>query len=280
MWEQQEGALYLTHGMVEVRRYGWDQRESLTFSRDDYMLSRVVSRKTQSQRIDWRLPCAGKGVPAQQMSIVAPGCPVDVAFDDGEALVISCILEPGYFRNVTGIADWNEQHTLACLGLSNPIIGLIFDRLAHEVRIGRQQSCDVARQFTDALAQEVGRGLLRSLGEERNGELVAWQLQRIYAQLDDEDCEQRITIKQIAHHCELSTRHLMRAFKATTGMTLHQFINEARTQRAMKLLRNGDIAVMDVARKLGFQSSSAFSAAFIQTVGMTPTEYRCRVRAH
>jgi AraC family transcriptional regulator len=215
-----------------------------------------------------------------QMSVVAPACPVDVAFDAGEALVISCILDPSYFTNATGIEDWSERHTLACLGLSSPVIGMIFDRLVHEVRVVRQQSDGVAQRFIAALAGEIARGLLRSLGERPHGELAPWQLQSIYDLAADEATERRLTAKLIAHVCGISTRHLMRAFKATTGLTLHQFLNETRMQRAMKLLGSEDKPVKDVATRLGFSTPSAFSAAFLHTVGATPSEYRMALRAN
>lgn len=274
MREQQLGALSLTQGLVEVRRYEWDTDEALTFHRQDYMLSRVVSRRSSAQRIAWHLPCTGKGVPAMQISVVAPEYPVDVAFDQGDALVISCILDPRYFRDATGISHWNEQYALACLGLSSPIISLIFDRLAYEVRFSRKGSGDVAQHFIGALTSELSRGLLRSLGDRQPGELASWQLQRIYDLAADETLELRLTVKQIAEECGISTRHLMRAFKTTTGLTLHQYLNEARMQRAMKLLQSVGEPVKGIAARLGFSTPSAFSAAFLQSVGLTPREYR------
>lgn len=279
MQEQQLCALSVPQGMVEVRRYAWTRPEFLTFHRDDYMLSRVVSRTGgSSQQIGWRLPCAGQAVAALQMSVVAPERPVEVVFDPGEALVVSCILDPGYFENVTGISRWSDQHSLACLGLKSPVIDLIFDRLAYEARAARKGSGDAVKSWVDALAGELSRRIERSLGGQGHGQLAAWQLERIFGLVGQEPDGRRLTVKEIAYSCEVSARHLMRAFRATTGLTLHQFLNEARMRQAMALLGSSDAPIKAVASQLGFSTPSAFSAAFLQTVGATPSDYRMRFR--
>lgn len=276
MQEQQLGALTVAQGLVEVRRYAWNEPEFLTFCRNDYMLSRVVSRTSGNQRIGWRLPCASQTVPALQISVVAPECPVGVAFDEGEAVVVSCILDPGYFKRATGISLWSEQHTMICLGMTSPVIHLIFDRLAYEVQAERKGSHRVVQSYLGTLAGEVSRRIEHSLGERPQGQLADWQLARVYELAGGESNGRRLTVKQIAYVCDVSERHLMRAFKAATGLTLHQFLNEVRMQRAMTLLRSGDEPVKAVAGQLGFSTPSAFSAAFLQTVGSTPSDYRAR----
>lgn len=276
MQEQQLGALAVAHGLVELRRYAWDEPEYLTFCRNDYMLSRVVSRARGSQQIAWRLSRASQTVPALQMSVVAPENPVGVAFDEGEALVVSCILDPGYFHRATGISLWSEEHTMICLGMTSPVIGQLFDRLAFEVHARRRESGSVVQSCLGALAGEISRRIGRSLGERPQGHLAAWQLERIYEMAGGEANGRRLTMKQIAYACGISERHLMRAFKASTGLTLHQFLNEARMQRAMTLLRSGNEPVKAIAAQLGFSTPSAFSAAFLQTVGFAPSEYRAR----
>lgn len=276
MQEQQLGAIAVAQGMVEVRRYAWDAPEFMTFCRSDYMLSRVVSRARGGQRIAWRLPRAAQPVPARQMSVVAPGSPVGVAFDEGEALVVSCILDPGYFRHATGIPEWSEEHSMICLGMASPVIGQIFDRLTYEVRAARKESGGVVQSCLGALSGEVSRRIERSLGERPQGQLVPWQLERIYDLAGGQANGRRLTVKQIAYACDLSERHLMRAFKATTGLTLHQFLNEARMQQAMTLLRSDEVPVKTIAAQLGFSTPSAFSAAFLQAIGITPSDYRAR----
>ena len=155
MREDLIGELRLAGGSIEVRHYAWSQPEQLTFLRENYMLSRLLTSSSGRRPFGWRLPSVMHSVPAVQMSVVAPESPVSVAFEEGEATIASCILQPDYFERATGITAWNEEHTLLCLGLRSPLIGLIFHRLAHEVYHSRRGSDKVAEAFVSALAVEV-----------------------------------------------------------------------------------------------------------------------------
>lgn len=280
MREDLIGELPLAEGTIEVRRYTWSEPELLTFRRDNYMLSRVLKRSGPKRPFGWQVPCATTAVAATQMSVVAPASPVSVAFDEGEAVIVSCVLSPEYFARTTGITKWNDAHTLVCLGLRSPLVSLIFNRLAHEVYHARAGSDRVAEAFVDALTVEVARKIERSFGERPVGQLAPWQLQQIYTLVEDETLERRLTIDQIAYECALSPRHLMRAFKASTGLTLHQYTSEVRMRRAMAALEDGQVPLKVLANKLGFSSASAFSAAFRQAMGCTPSEFRQRRRLH
>jgi AraC family transcriptional regulator len=280
MQEDLIGEMRLENGLIEVRRYAWSEPELLTFHRENYMMSRLLTSSGPKRPFGWRVPCTTHSVPAIQLSVVAPKSPVSVAFEEGEAIIVSCILSSEYFERTTGITDWNERHTLLCLGLRSPLIGLIFNRLAHEVYHSRFGSGRFAEAFVNALTVEVARGIERSFGERPVGQLAQWQLQQIYNMVEDETLERRLTIDQIAHHCGFSPRHLMRAFKGSTGLTLHQYASEVRMRRAMAALNDNRMPLKVLAAKLGFGSASAFSAAFRQAVGCAPSEFRHRARLH
>src|SRR5690606_706300 len=112
------------------------------------------------------------------------------------------------------------------------------------------------------------------------GQLAPWQLQQIYSLIDEQARGKRMTVEQIAYRCGFSERHLMRGFKASTGLTLHQYSNEVRMRRAMSALQNENTPLKVLADELGFSSPSAFSVAFRQNVGCTPSEFRHRMLAH
>ena len=164
------------------------------------------------------------------------------------------------------------------LGLRSPLFGLIFDRLAHEVYFSRNKAHDVTEAFVGALAIGVARGIERSLGERPRGQLAAWQLHLINSLVASDSFERRLTVEQLAVRCAVSPRHLMRGFKASTGLTLHQYINEARMRKAMDALKAGELPLKSLAGDFGFCSPSAFTAAFRQTVGCTPSEFRSKAR--
>ena len=65
-------------------------------------------------------------------------------------------------------------------------------------------------------------------------------------------------------------------FKKDTGMTIPQYINKARIDRAKELLAVSDMAVGDVAEAVGYSNFSYFSKIFRQFESCTPREYKLR----
>lgn len=277
MQDQLIGDLHFSQGSIEVRQYTWSEPECLNFCRQNYMLSRLLTGPRGLRPFEWRVPSCARAVSAVQMSVVPPKTTVSVGFTEGEAVIVSCVLAPDYFEQTADIHEWSDQHTLRCLRLRSPLIRMIFDRLAQEVYFPRRGSTKVAEAFAGTLAAEVSRGLEQPVGERSVGRLAPWQLQRVRHMIERDTPEERLTVEEIAHRCGLSPRHLMRAFKASTGMTVHQYANEIVMRRAMAILKNDEVPLKVLAWQLGYSSASAFSAAFRQAVGCTPSDFRKRV---
>lgn len=66
-------------------------------------------------------------------------------------------------------------------------------------------------------------------------------------------------------------------FKTETGITLIDFLNQYRVQKAMDLLESGDRKIYEVSEKVGFSSSQYFSKVFKKYTSLTPIEYRKKV---
>jgi AraC family transcriptional regulator len=84
------------------------------------------------------------------------------------------------------------------------------------------------------------------------------------------------TLEELAVLCNLSRRHLMRAFRESTGQTIGQYIQHALLERARNLLRETDLPVSVIAHELGFISASTFSTTFRRLTGEPPRDYRLR----
>lgn len=67
---------------------------------------------------------------------------------------------------------------------------------------------------------------------------------------------------------------LKKGFKQVFGMPVFQFLQQLRMARAVELLRTNELAVAEVALAAGYDNLSAFTRAFRQTHGMTPSEWR------
>ena len=82
------------------------------------------------------------------------------------------------------------------------------------------------------------------------------------------------SLLELATMCNLSRRHLTRAFRESTGQTIGQFIQQIAMNRAAYLLRETDQPVAIIAQELGFATTSAFSTAFRRFTGESPREFR------
>lgn len=94
----------------------------------------------------------------------------------------------------------------------------------------------------------------------------------VLARLDRE-----LSIEAVARAAATSVRTLTRRFADETQTTFRAFVAAARMLRAMDLLAAHEARVTDVALAVGFSSTSAFTAAFTEFAGETPTAYRARV---
>lgn len=80
------------------------------------------------------------------------------------------------------------------------------------------------------------------------------------------------TLAQWAGALGLSSRSLIRRFRAETGMTFREWRRQLRLLAALERLGAGR-PVSQVAYEVGFESPSAFIAAFRETLGTTPGRY-------
>jgi len=86
-----------------------------------------------------------------------------------------------------------------------------------------------------------------------------------------------LQLAEVAQVAGVSERTLLRRFTAETHMTWRQFVGRARMIRAIELLSQRDLPVIEVAYATGFESVSAFSTAFRRFTGETPSDYRRRM---
>jgi len=90
-----------------------------------------------------------------------------------------------------------------------------------------------------------------------------------------------LTLPQLAETVGCSVNHLSQVINSGFGVSFFDYINHYRVEQAKALLQNlnDQSAVLNIAFTVGFNSNSAFYAAFKKHVGMTPAQFR-RVRIH
>lgn len=77
----------------------------------------------------------------------------------------------------------------------------------------------------------------------------------------------------LAQRASFSRIYFHKLFKASTGRTLHQYIEEQRIKKAINLMVSTDMTLSQVAYECGFSSQSYFCYAFKRNTGKTPRAY-------
>jgi AraC-like DNA-binding protein len=101
------------------------------------------------------------------------------------------------------------------------------------------------------------------------------RLRRVRDRIDREYA-QPLDVEALARGAHMSAGHLSREFKRAFGESPYGYLMTRRIERAMALLRRGDLSVTDVCFTVGCSSLGTFSTRFTELVGMPPSTYRRR----
>ena len=94
--------------------------------------------------------------------------------------------------------------------------------------------------------------------------------------LIDREYARPLDVAALARTALMSTAHFSRQFRAAYGDTPYAYLMTRRIERAMALLRLGDLSVTEVCLAVGCRSLGSFSASFTKLVGEAPTSYQAR----
>jgi len=90
----------------------------------------------------------------------------------------------------------------------------------------------------------------------------------------DRDYREPLDVPALARGVHMSAGHLSRRFKQEYGESPYSYLMTRRIERAMTLLRRGDLSVTEVCFAVGSSSLGTFSTRFTELVGMPPSSYR------
>jgi AraC-like DNA-binding protein len=102
------------------------------------------------------------------------------------------------------------------------------------------------------------------------------QLRRVRDRIDREYA-QPLDVEALARGAHMSAGHLSREFRLAYGESPYAYVMTRRIERAMALLRRGDLSVTEVCFAVGCSSLGTFSTRFTELVGVPPSVYRRQV---
>ncbi len=110
-----------------------------------------------------------------------------------------------------------------------------------------------------------------SVDERRLRDIVA--MRRVRDRID-RDFAQPLDVEALARGAHVSAGQLSREFVRIYGESPYSYLMTRRIERAMTLLRRGDLSVTEVCFAVGYASLGTFSTRFTELVGVPPSAYR------
>ena len=99
------------------------------------------------------------------------------------------------------------------------------------------------------------------------------RLRRVRDRIDREYA-QPLDVEALARDAYMSAGHFSREFRRAYGESPYSYLMTRRIERAMALLRRGDLSVTEVCFEVGCTSLGTFSTRFTELVGVPPSTYR------
>ena len=178
---------------------------------------------------------------------------------------------------------WLLCHCEECVVNIAAIVNMSSPAVSHHLRILKSSGLIVSRRegkemyykTADTDLAQMLHHMIEKLGritcpEDEEDEAV---IRKIHDRLT-EDPGKRYTIDELAREYLINTAALKSTFKAVYGMPVASYMKQYRMKEAAKLLRETDRSIADIARSVGYESQSKFSAAFKDIMKTLPTDYR------
>ena len=132
------------------------------------------------------------------------------------------------------------------------------------------------KAYAYSLMAHLKKNYTKEIISERDLKLKNTKMTHLNEILDyiSKNYKENITTASIADRCYLNKSYLCRFFKKNMGMSLTEYINKIRVEKAAVLLKNTDESITDIALNVGFSDLNYFSRIFKKVMNCTPKEYK------
>ena len=159
--------------------------------------------------------------------------------------------------------------------------GIMMTCLMREKGIGQQfqkNVNEIMKELSDCITVQEAFEWLRSYAGELSGtyttnQKYSFQTKRILDYLN-QNYSRHISLQDVSEAMKLSGSHICRLLKNDTGETFVTMLNKIRIQNAIRLLREGELKVYEVAEQVGFSNYAYFYQLFKKETGLSPTNFK------
>jgi AraC family transcriptional regulator len=155
-------------------------------------------------------------------------------------------------------------------GVYDPQLESIGKSLLIEMRSGGL----AGQLYTESLVNLLVIHLLRQYSvfapPQVSSQFSPFRFKQVIAYIHD-NLAQNLSLADLAKIANLSPSRFTRVFRQETGLSPHQYLIQARIERAKHLLRSrGELSIGEIAHQVGFADQSHFTRHFKRIVGVTP----------
>jgi len=278
-----EDFLLFDGGWITVQQVRYSQPVEIVWTTDKrcYAFDLALNERPKATTASIR-GCGTRAEPASigRVLMVPPDQTIRYAGSGGHCRTMRCFLDAELIeRYLPEKPVWSSgrlslQNTLTIGGGE---IEWLLRRMYRELSNPDFASTGMIEALAKQLAVEVIRSFeLRESGDRFHaGGLAPWRMrlisERVYAD------EPAPSVGELAGLCDMTVRHLSRAFRIETGKTIGKFVEGALIERANEKLLRG-LPVGEVATSLGYATSGSFATAFRRATGILPSEVKVMAR--
>ena len=274
-----ENHVAFTGGWVAVQQCSWTQPiEPLwTTSERCYVLDLSLDSRKAATTVEYLNESHAAGpVSVGSMYMVPPGQTLLLRAKRGQARSLRCFIGAELIdRHLAERPDWNDFKSLpqAMVKLGGGQIEWLLRRMYRELH----EPDFATEDMVETLAQQLGVEIVRRFklhdcetGHHVGG-LSPWRMRLIRERIHSDlpmPC-----LGELAKLCDMTVRHLSRAFRSESGQTVGKYVDLVMAERAKSMLAQGT-SVRAVADSLGYATSGSFSCAFRRATGLLPREIK------
>jgi AraC family transcriptional regulator len=157
----------------------------------------------------------------------------------------------------------------------DPVLKELVLKLQAEVSAGHPAGPLFGEALCTKIAEEIIQrySIRRPRLDQYRGGLAGAQLRRVLEYIDGY-LNLNLNGNAIANVAGLSKYHFGKAFRQSTGMSLHRYVLSRRMRRSQELLAKSDLPLAAVAEAAGFSNQSHFTSVFSTRMGIPPGSYR------
>jgi AraC-like DNA-binding protein len=260
----------LLQGGCHLRVDGAERSDVITLAEGDFVLI-PAARAFATSSLDRQPPGDGEAVTTAVVPMpggARVGDPQGAV--DARMLVGNCVFaSPDAALLVPLLPQWVHVRGERRLSTLVQLVGdeSRSDRPAREIVMARLLEVMLIEALRSTASTSASPGLVRGLSDPR----LALALRRMH-----ERPSNPWTVAQLAHEAAMSRSSFFERFSGAVGMAPMEYLLAWRMALAKQLLRRRELAIADIAERVGYSSVSTFGVAFTRHVGVPPGRYAKR----